>query len=189
MRMIILLLTFGMWAVPAARAAEPKPKIQVGPISKGKTLPGTRKINGVYPPSKPTIEFSVTLTESMPMKELGSAIYFFDANNKLVHQTGATPEMDQTKIDEELARKRERMERENPKAKGLVIVIEGPTTAKAGRKYYYRHIVEEQDPKWTHIVVVVGSGNDGRTARVFPKFDPKLLDFPDKTKITHWFAS
>jgi hypothetical protein len=187
--MIILLLTLGMWAIPEARAAESKPKIQVGPISKGKTMPGTRRINGVYAPSKPTIEFSMTLTESMPMKDLVGMIYFFDANNKLVHQTGASPELDQTKLEEEYTKKLERMKRDNPKATSFVIEIEGQSTAKAGKKYYYRHVVEERDPKWTHIVVMVGSRNGDHIARVFPKFDSKLLDFPDKPKITHWFES
>ncbi|WP_395730586.1 hypothetical protein [Prosthecobacter sp.] len=187
--MIVILLALGMWAVPSAWAAEPKPKIQVGPISKGRTLPETRRINGVFAPSKPTIEFSVTLTESMPMKNIMGMIYFFDANNNLVHQTGETPEMDRTKIDEESAKKLERMKRENPKATSFVVVVEGPTTAKAGKKYYYRHVIQEQDPKWTHVVVVVGGSSGDCTARVFPKFDPKLLNFPGKAKITRWFES
>jgi hypothetical protein len=187
--MIIILLALGMWAAPEARAAEPKPKFQVGPISKGRTAVGTRRINGVFTPSKPTIDFSVTLTESIPMKDLVTMIYFFDANNKLVHQTGASPELDHAKIDEEHAKKLERMKRENPKATSFVIEIEGPTTAKAGKKYYYRHVVEERDPKWTHIVVVAGSRDGDRIARVYPKFDAKILDFPDKPKVTHWFES
>lgn len=187
--MIIILLTLGMWAVPAARAAEPKPKFQVGPISKGKTAPERTRINGVFPPSKPTVEFSVTLTESMPMKDLVTIIYFFDANNKLVHQSGAILEFDSSRMEEEHAKKLERMKRENPKATGYVIEIEGPTTAKAGHKYNYRHLIQERDPKWTHVVVVAGSRDGDRTGRVFPKADPKIFEFSDKAKITFWFES
>lgn len=189
MRMIIILLTLGMWAVPSARAADAKAKFQVGPISKGKTLPGTRKINGVFPPSKPTVDFTVTLTESMPMKDLVAMIYFFDANNKLVHQTGASPEYDTLRMEEEYTKKLERMKRENPKATSYVIEIEGPTTAKAGKKYNYRHVLLEGDFKWTHVVVVAGRREGDRTGRVFPKADPKLFEFTDKAKVTYWFES
>ncbi|MBN8421524.1 MAG: hypothetical protein J0L73_21595 [Verrucomicrobia bacterium] len=187
--MIMILLALGMWAVPPAWAAEPKPKIQVGPISKGKTLPGTRRINGEYAKSKPTIEFTVTLTEDMPMKDLVAFIYFFDANNTLVHQGSAGPELDQTKLQEEYTKKLERMKRENPKATSFVIKIEGQSTAQAGKKYQFSHMIQEQDPKWTHIVVVVGSRDGERTARVYPKFDPNVLIFPDKPKVTYWYQS
>lgn len=146
MKTILILLALAICASTSAWA-ETKPKFQVGAISKGRTMPGTRKINGVYSPSKPTIEFTVTPTEDIPMKDLVAIIYFFDENNRLVYQMCAGPELDLTKLNEEYSKKLERMKRDNPKATGFVIELEGPSTAKAGKKYNYQHIIQEQDPK------------------------------------------
>ncbi len=148
------------------------------------------RINGVFPQPKPTIDFSVTLAEDMPMTEQVHFIYYFDANNKLVGQTGANLDLERTHYDQDLLiSKLDRLQRENKGNKSVSLEKDIMKTAKAGRKYYYRHVVYERDPKWTHIVVVVGSKSGDRTARVYPKADYKVFDFPDKAKVTFWFES
>jgi hypothetical protein len=181
MRMIIL-LALGMWAVPAAWAEQ---KFQIGPISKGKTAAGTERVNGVFPPPQPTIEFSVTLAEDMPMNELVATIYFFDAQNRLVLQRGAGLDFDRMNYDKYVNRTRERMKRE----KKNVMEIEIPSTAQAGKKYYFRHMVGRNDPPWSHLVVVAGRKNGDLIGRVYPKADHKNLNFPEKAKVTFWFES
>lgn len=186
MRMI-LLLALGMCSFTAA-VAETKPKFQVGAIVKGRTQPGTRRVNGEYPTSKPTLEFTVTPTEDIPMKELMAVIYFFDENNQMVFQRGVGPDLDRLNID--WSKTQEKMEDLRRKSKGsapIVVEIETPKTAQAGKKYYFQHVIREEDAKWRHVVVVAGRRDADLSGRVYPKTDLKILNFPDKSKVTYWY--
>ena len=185
--MIIILLALGMWAVPPAWAAEPKPKFQVGAISKGKTLPGTRRINGEYPKSKPTIEFTVTPAEDIPMSEFVSFIYFFNDKNELVHKRSAGLDFDSMNLDmTKTLRKMEDMSRK-AKSGSISVPMDLPSTAQAGKKYQFQHVIQDDTPKWSHVVVVAGRRDADLTGRVYPKADLQAFNFPDKSKVTYWY--
>lgn len=185
MRML-LLLSLALGAVAAA-IAETKPKFQLGAISKGRTMPSSIRVNGQYPPAKATIEFSVTPTQDIPMKELVNFIYFFNDQNQLVQQRSAA--LDLARMNFDMTKTLQKMEDLSRKTKSgsFSVPVDLPETAQAGKKYHYQHVIQEKDPKWTHVVVVAGRRDADLSARVYPKTDLKSLNFADKSKITYWY--